>query len=45
MIAKYIAIWKHRKQTRKELDSLTDRELYDIGILRCNINRVVKGLD
>jgi uncharacterized protein YjiS (DUF1127 family) len=39
MIAKYIAIWKHRKQTRKELESLTDRELYDIGILRCNIKR------
>jgi uncharacterized protein YjiS (DUF1127 family) len=45
MIAKYIAIWKHRKQTRKELESLSDRELYDIGILRYNINRVVRGLD
>jgi uncharacterized protein YjiS (DUF1127 family) len=45
MITRYIAIWKHRKQARKELESLTDRELYDIGILRCNIKRIVKGLD
>ena len=41
---RYIRLMRYKRQTRKELESLTDLGLYDIGILRCNINRVVKGI-
>lgn len=44
MIKRYIALMKHKRKTRKELHSMTDEQLYDIGVLRYNINRVVKGI-
>jgi len=44
MLMRYIRLMRHKRRARKELESLTDNDLYDIGILRCNINRVVKGI-
>ena len=35
---------RHINKTRRELNSLTDRELRDIGIARSNINQIAKGL-
>lgn len=36
-----IDLWKRRRQTRKELNALSDRELQDIGISRYDIERIV----
>ena len=32
---------KKREQARRELESLSDEELLDMGIARCNIEKVV----
>ena len=34
----------HKRQTRRELEKLTDKELADIGISRANINLIVKDI-
>jgi len=47
-IGKKITRWLRRqsrmKQTVSELSALTDRELSDIGVARCDIYRVARGL-
>jgi len=37
------AIWRARRAVEAELESLSDRELDDIGIARCEIWRVAQG--
>lgn len=41
-IGNEITKWKASRRTRLELHRLTDRELSDIGIHRCDIDRVVR---
>lgn len=36
--------WADVRETRKQLNALTDRELRDIGLSRCDIERVARGL-
>jgi len=38
---KLYKLWKARKRTRRELMSLTDKDLDDLGILRYNIEVIV----
>lgn len=38
---KMLALWQKRRQTRRELNSLSDRELNDLGISRYDIDRIV----
>ena len=38
---KYLELLAKRRQTRDELNSLSDRELSDIGIMRRDINKIV----
>jgi len=42
MFMKYFQKLKRQRKAIKELYSLTDRELKDLGIARCDIERVVK---
>lgn len=45
MIYKFIKryeSWSQRKKIRAELESLSDRELADIGIKRFDIDRVIR---
>ena len=35
--------WNNARKTRNELNKLSDRELYDIGIHRGNISSVARG--
>lgn len=35
--------WRRNRQAQSELRAMTDRELADLGILRCDIPRVVRG--
>ena len=37
----YLATWREHRQAIKQLNTLTDRELKDIGIDRSNIDRLV----
>lgn len=47
-IGRKISRWLRRqsrmKQTVSELSALTDRELSDIGVARCDIYRVARGV-
>ncbi len=36
--------WRKRRAAQAELESLSDRELSDIGLKRANIREAVKGL-
>lgn len=36
--------WKKRRATFNELSRLTDKELNDIGISRCDIPRIVREI-
>lgn len=36
-IAQKLANWRRYRQALRELSAMTDRELIDIGILRCDI--------
>lgn len=36
--------WQATRQTRNELNRLTDRELDDIGLCRGDIERIARGL-
>ena len=36
--------WNTARKTRNELNKLSDRELYDIGIHRNNISSVARGI-
>ena len=38
-----IRSWNNVRKTRNELNKLSDRELYDIGIHRSNISSVAQG--
>lgn len=40
-MAKMFERWNARRQTRRELNMMTDRELWDIGITRGDIERIV----
>lgn len=40
-IAEALRIWQHRRETRAELERLTERELNDIGLCRADIDDVV----
>ena len=37
----YLASWREHRETIKQLNKLTDKELKDIGISRCDIDRLV----
>ena len=37
----YLATWREHRDAIKKLNRLTDRELKDIGINRCDIDRLV----
>lgn len=37
----FIAIWRREREAVRELSRLTDRELADLGISRCDIGAVV----
>ena len=37
----YIATWREHRNTIKQLNSLSDKELNDIGISRADIDRLV----
>jgi uncharacterized protein YjiS (DUF1127 family) len=37
----YLKTWRYHRAVIKELNKLTDRELRDIGINRCDIDRLV----
>ncbi len=37
----YLATWREHRKTIKKLNQLTDRELADIGISRCDISRLI----
>lgn len=39
---KAIATWRSRRQAIRELSSLTDRELADIGVIRGEIETIVR---
>lgn len=39
----FIAIWRREREAVRELSRLTDRELADLGISRCDIGDVVEG--
>ena len=38
---KMFDLWQKRRQTRRELNALSDRELNDLGISRYDIERIV----
>lgn len=42
--ATMVAAWNNARITRRELNALSDRELSDIGLSRCDIERVARGL-
>ena len=37
----YVVTWREHRRVIKELNRLTDKELADIGIARCDIDRLV----
>jgi len=37
----YLVTWREHRRVIKELNRLTDKELADIGIARCDIDRLV----
>jgi len=37
----YLRTWRHHRETIKQLNKLTDKELKDIGISRGDINRLI----
>ena len=37
----FLATWREHRQTIKQLNRLSDRELHDIGINRSDIDRLV----
>ncbi|CAB5221585.1 COG5457 Uncharacterized conserved small protein [uncultured Caudovirales phage] len=39
---KWLSELEQERRTRRELESLTDRDLHDIGISRCDIDRIAK---
>lgn len=39
-----IGSWNDKRQTRRELNKLSDRELEDIGLCRADIDRVVEKI-
>lgn len=41
-IARTIRNWRTYRQTVTELQRMTDRQLSDLGIGRCDINRVAR---
>jgi len=38
---RYLRTWRHHRETIKQLNRLTDKELKDIGISRGDINRLI----
>lgn len=43
-IAATVRHWADVRETRNQLNALTDRELADIGLVRGEIERVARGL-
>jgi uncharacterized protein YjiS (DUF1127 family) len=39
-----LSAWNDARVTRRELNSLSDRELDDIGVFRGDIERIARGL-
>jgi uncharacterized protein YjiS (DUF1127 family) len=37
----YLKTWREHRETIKQLNQLTDKELADIGITRCDIDRLI----
>jgi len=42
-IIRFIQRWKRYGRVVQELSRLSDRELADIGIARCHIDRIARG--
>ena len=42
-VANSVARWRKVRRTAEELRNLSDRDLFDIGISRHDINRVARG--
>jgi uncharacterized protein YjiS (DUF1127 family) len=40
IITRKVAAWRRYRQAVRELSALTDRELVDIGIHRCDIHSI-----
>lgn len=38
---KYVGTWREHRSVIKELNRMSDKELADIGISRCDIDRLV----
>ena len=43
MLRTNLARWRHYRRAEREMMSLTDRELADLGVARCDIPAVVRG--
>ena len=43
MLRNTFARWSQYRQAEREMMSLTDRELADLGVARCDIAAVVRG--
>lgn len=41
---KFLSKWKKQRQTSRELHRLTNRELADLGISRCDIEELVRNI-
>ncbi len=37
----YLATWREHRKAIKQLNQLTDKELSDIGLSRCDISRLI----
>lgn len=44
-MAKLFTTWNKRRQARRELNMLSDRELWDIGLNRGDIERIVSEIN
>jgi len=43
LIIRFIQHWKGHGRVAQQLSRLSDRELADIGINRCDIDRIARG--
>jgi uncharacterized protein YjiS (DUF1127 family) len=41
-VNRWLSKLEHERRTRRELDALSDKDLNDIGISRCDIDRIAR---
>ena len=44
MIAHHLDHWRRARRARRELDALSDRELAEIGLFRCDVPRMARRM-